>query len=141
MIEKNLFLNNDKKNFINEKYEKKQFMTQYEKYFYNVINKLNDKYIIIPQLNLATIINKKNKTYCNELFRNIDFAIFDKKFNIKLLIEINDKTHLQEKRKKRDINIKKICNDANIPIIFFYSKYKNKPEYIINRITSKIERD
>ena len=141
MIKENIFLNNDENVFINEKYEKKQFMTQYEKYFYNVINKLNDKYIIIPQINLATIINKKNKIYCNELFRNIDFAIFDKNFNIKLLIEINDKSHLKTKRIKRDINVKKICKDANIPIIFFYSKYKNNPKYIIDRILSKIEKD
>lgn len=141
MIKENIFLNNDENVFINEKYEKKQFMTEYEKYFYNVINKLNDKYMIIPQINLATIINKKNKIYCNELFRNIDFAIFDKKFNIKLLIEINDKSHLKTKRIKRDINVKKICKDANIPIIFFYSKYKNNPKYIIDRILSKIEKD
>lgn len=45
---------------------------------------MSDKYIIIPQVNLATIINKKNKVFCTELFRNIDFGIFDNKFNIKI---------------------------------------------------------
>lgn len=140
-MENKLFLNKSENIFINDKYEKKEFVTQYEKYFFNIINRINNKYILIPQINLATIINKKNNIYCNELFRNIDFAIFDKKFNIKLLIEINDKSHLKNKRIKRDINVKKICMDANIPIIFFYSKYKNKPEYIINRILKKIEKD
>lgn len=70
-----IFLNKRKNVFINDKYEKKELMTQYEQYFYNVIRKrLNHKYIIIPQVNLATIVNKKKKSYCNELFRNIDFG-------------------------------------------------------------------
>ena len=137
-----IFLNKRKNVFINYKYEKKELMTQYEQYFYNVIRKrLNHKYIIIPQVNLATIVNKKKKSYCNELFRNIDFGIFDKKFNIKLLIEVNDKTHLLSSRMDRDKKIKNICKDANVPIIFFYSKYCNKPDYIIKRILDIIEED
>ena len=140
-MEKNIFLNKDGNVFINDKYQKKELMTNCEKYFYNVIKKLNNKYIIIPQVNLATIINKKTKSYCNELFRNIDFGIFDKKFNILLLIEINDKTHLQSSRIERDKKIKKICKDADVPIIFFYTKHFNKPNYIIERILKEIEKD
>ena len=40
--------------------------------FYNKIKELNDEYIIIPQVNLGTIIEKKTKGYRNELFKNID---------------------------------------------------------------------
>ena len=58
-------------------YEKKPLMTIYERKMYNIIKKLENEYTIIPQLNLAAIINKKNNNkYYSELFRNIDFAIF-----------------------------------------------------------------
>ena len=86
--------------FIDEKeqqeqtiYKLKPIMSTYERKFYNILKELEKEYIIIPQLNLATIIEKKNNNrYYSDLFRNIDFAIFDKNMNkILLLIEINDK--------------------------------------------------
>ena len=40
-------------------YEKKPLMTIYERKMYNIIKKLENEYTIIPQLNLAAIINKK----------------------------------------------------------------------------------
>lgn len=40
---------------------------------------LEDKYIIMPQINLASFVQKtRNSKYNNELFKNIDFAIFSK---------------------------------------------------------------
>ena len=122
-------------------YEKKPLMTIYERRMYNIIKKLENEYTIIPQLNLAAIINKKNNNkYYSELFRNIDFAIFDKELeNILLLIEINDKTHNEYKRKDRDLKIKKICNDTGIKLITFYTNYPNEEEYVINRILKEIK--
>ena len=121
-------------------YQIKPIMTDYEKKFYNILKTLEDEFIIIPQLNLASIIQKKNNNrYYSELFRNIDFAIFDKKLEkILLLIEIDDKTHNSYKRKDRDLKIKKICNDVNLKLIHFYTKYPNEPEYVLNRIKNEI---
>jgi len=133
--------------FIDEKeqqeqtiYKLKPIMSTYERKFYNILKELEKEYIIIPQLNLATIIEKKNNNrYYSDLFRNIDFAIFDKNMNkILLLIEINDKTHNNIKRKERDLKVKKICNDVNLKIITFYSKYPNEKEYVLNRIKKEI---
>lgn len=60
-------------------YEIKPLMTVYERRIYKILLKLGDEYKIIPQINLASIIKKKNNDYYyNDLFRNIDFAIFDK---------------------------------------------------------------
>lgn len=122
-------------------YEKKPLMTIYERKMYNIIKKLENEYTIIPQLNLAAIINKKNNNkYYSELFRNIDFAIFDKELeNILLLIEINDKTHNEYKRKDRDLKIKKKCNDTGIKLMPFYTNYPNEEEYVINRILKEIK--
>lgn len=116
-------------------YIKRDFMTKTELHFYDKIKELETEYKIVPQINLATIIKKTNKGYINELFKNIDFAIFDKDYkNILLLIELNDSTHNKFDRKDRDLKIKKICNEANIKLITFYTMYPNKKEYVLNRI-------
>lgn len=126
-------------------YETKQLMSEYEKYFFNILTEnFSDTYLIMPQVNLATIINKIKdypKQYQNELYRNIDFGIFDKQ-NMQplLLIEVNDKTHERKDRIRRDIKVKEICNKANIDLITFYAKYDNKKEYIINRVTNELQK-
>lgn len=123
-------------------YEEKKFMTEYELDFYKKMQELNNEYNIIPQINLATIVQKRNKGFINELFKNIDFAIFDKEFKkVLLLIELNDNTHNKINRKDRDLKVKKICNDSNIKLITFYTKYPNEKEYIINRIKEEIKKD
>lgn len=122
-------------------YEEKKFMTEYELDFYKKMLELNNEYNIIPQINLATIVQKRNKGFINELFKNIDFAIFDKEFKkVLLLIELNDNTHNKINRKDRDLKVKKICNDSNIKLITFYTKYPNEKEYIINRIKDEIKK-
>lgn len=120
-------------------YVKRNFMTSTEMIFYNKIKELNDEYIIIPQVNLGTIIEKKTKGYRNELFKNIDFAIFSKDFKeVLLLIELNDSTHQQYKRRKRDRNLYDICKNANIKLITFYTKYPNEKNWVLNRIKNEI---
>lgn len=126
------------------KYQSKQLMSEYEKYFYEILSKnFAQDYIIMPQVNLASIIEKIKdfpKQYQNELYRNIDFGIFDKTtMKPLLLIEINDKTHNQPDRIKRDLKVKEICNQANIKLITFYTKYENKPNYIVSRIKKELE--
>ena len=58
---------------------KASLMTECEKSFFDAIKNLaSPKYIVQPQINLASIINKESHTkYQNELFRNIDFGILD----------------------------------------------------------------
>lgn len=52
-------------------------MTEYERRIYSILLKLGDDYKVIPQVNMASIIRKKNNDhYYSDLFRNIDFAIF-----------------------------------------------------------------
>ena len=122
-------------------YREKPLMTNTEKNFYQKLKVLEPKYKIIPQVNLGTIIEKiSSEKFENELFRNIDYGIFTNDFSkVLLLIELNDQTHNQPQRKKRDIKVKEICNKANIPIMTFYTNYPNNQEYVINRILNKIE--
>ena len=115
-------------------YVRKSIMTANEFAFFNKIKDLEGNYIIIPQVNLASIIYKKNAKYYTELFRNIDFGIFDKNYNLLLLIELNDRTHEQLKRKDRDLKVRKILQECNIPLLTFYTYYPNEKNYVLNRI-------
>ena len=58
---------------------------------------------------------------------------------VKLLIEINDKTHKQSNRIARDIKVKEICEKADIKLITFYTNYPNKEDYVINRILDNLK--
>ena len=121
-------------------YKRKSFMTDCEYEFYLKLLNLGDEYRIIPQINLATIIEKVNGGFINELFKNIDFAIFDKDLKkVLLLIELNDRSHNDKKRIKRDIRVKKICMDADIKLITFYTNYPNETDYVINRVKKNIK--
>ena len=133
--------NTEKNNNINKnQYKKKNFLTYTEKKFLSVLHELK-KYdlIIIPQVNLATIIQKTGEfKYQNELYRNIDFGIFDKNYNILLLIELNDISHQQYKRRERDMKLKEIVQQADIKLINFYTDKPNKPEYVTKRIMNEL---
>ena len=139
----------ESKNNLNEtqpKYEKKQLMTKCELYFFFILSENFAKdYLIIPQVNLASIITKNKKfesEYQNELNRNIDFGIFDKSTYLPLLlIEINDSSHNQPRRIERDKRVKDICSQSDIKLITFHTQFENEKNYVINRIKRELKRD
>lgn len=115
---------------------KQCIMSECEKEFYLAFKEaIGEKYIIHPQINLASLIKKEGDfRYQNELFRNIDFGIFDTEYNIMLLIEINDRTHEQRERIERDQKVRDICEKAEIKLITFWTKYGINSEYIKKRL-------
>ena len=124
------------------KYVPKKFLSNNE---YNFLTKFIDlehelHVNIVPQVNLASIINKVSDSKFNtELFRNIDFGIFTADYSkVLLLIELNDDSHNEYRRKQRDIKVKKICDKAGIKLISFYTKYSNEKDYVQNRIKEEI---
>jgi hypothetical protein len=135
MVSTEKAINKAKNNFYYE-YDPKPLMTKSEITFYKRIKTLEPAGIhIIPQINLATVLRKKGKyTYQNELFRNIDFGVFDASYNPIFLIELNDKSHEQKNRIERDKKVKAICNSAGIELIMIDS---NDPdiEIIKSRLT------
>ena len=42
-------------------------------------------------------------------------------------------------KQDRDLKVKKICNDVNVKLISFYTKYPNEKNYVINRIEKEID--
>ena len=122
-------------------YEKKKLLTKTEIRFQNAISKcINENYILLPQINLATIVNRIDQhRYQNELYRNVDFCIFDKEYTPILLIEINDKTHKEKTRKARDYKVKDICQSAALPLITFWTDYGVNEDYIQKKIKEFIQ--
>lgn len=122
-------------------YSKKKYLTATEKEFYQKLLKAVEKFNVNvqAQINLASVIQKNNNSYRNELFRNVDFGIFDEDYNVILLIELNDRTHLQNSRRTRDNKVNEICNIAGIPIVTFWTIEDNTIENIQNCITEHIE--
>lgn len=120
-----------------KEYKKKKLMTPTEiKYFHAIQKSVSGNYILQPQVNLATIIERTDEhKYQNELYRNIDFVIFDLQYNPIVLIEINDKTHKEKARQARDSKVKSICALAELPIITFWTDYGINEEYIQKRIS------
>jgi hypothetical protein len=121
-------------------YKAKSFLTQNEKTFLGSLKNLTAyNLIVVPQVNLATVVQKVGQyTYQNELYRNIDFGIFDEQYNLLLLIELNDSTHNSPSRKERDERVRTITKAANIKLITFYTNMPNEPEYVVNRVMAEI---
>ena len=130
----------DKKDTL-PKYTKKKLVSKTEIAFGKAIKKaLPEGYRLQPQICLASILRKKGDSkFANELFRIIDFGIFDKEFNILFLIEINDESHNKRKRIARDYKVKDICEEAGIPLITFWTSYGIDEQYIKKRILQEID--
>ena len=131
--------NNSKEN--NFLYQtKKSLITETEKEYYIAIKSaLTADYQVFPQINLAAFIERTDRTrFRNELFRNVDFLITDLNYKPKIVIEINDKTHLESERKERDEKVKNICEEAGIPIIKLWTSYGVNYEYIKNKIQNTL---
>ena len=131
----------------NRKYKlKTKTITSNEQYFLDIIKKhFSNNYEIRPQVPLSSIIEKNKEhdwEYQNELNRIIDFGLFDKQSTAPLLlIEINDRTHHENKRKYRDQKVKEICEQAGIKLIAFWSEYSNTEQYIVERISKELNSD
>lgn len=121
---------------------KKALISNAEKDFYNAIkDSIPEKFFVFPQINLASFIERTdNARFHNELFRNVDFLIADGEYVPKLVIEINDQTHLTKERKERDEKVQKICEEAGIPFVKFWTSYGVNAEYIKGRIDEALNK-
>lgn len=116
-------------------YIKKPLMTNTEKLFYERLKTIfKGLYTIQPQIALRSIVDNTEKYYASELHRYIDFGLLDNEENVVALIELNDRTHLTQKRHDRDMKVTQICSEAGIPLITFWANN----EYTDNEILEKV---
>ncbi len=114
------FYNSEKQYFL-----KKSLLNQYEMVLYKILEEnLDKKYIVLPQINLQSIIETNSNKRNNELYRNLDFVIFYRD-SLKpiLAIELNGLLHKEDKYVKlRDESIKRILNSAGLKLIIITSE-------------------
>lgn len=102
--------------------------TDTERFFYKVLREITKKLDldILTKVRLADIVytNNNNYKYFNKIkAKHIDFVLIDKDGNIKLLIELDDKSHLEPERQKRDLFINNIFKDKKIKLLRIQAKY------------------
>ena len=99
---------------------KEYLLTQNELKFYKLLKSITDKYnlIIFTQVSLYQIIKANNFKDFNKIkSKSIDFVITDINSKIKLCIELDDKTHIREKRQERDIFINNTFQSLGIKLL------------------------
>jgi len=111
-------------------------ITKSEQGFFDAIKaSVPDRYCVFPQINLASFIERTDDArFRNELYRNVDFLVTDETYKPKIVIEINDQTHLTPERKERDEKVQKICEEAGIPIIKLWTSYGVNSSYIKTKV-------
>lgn len=124
----------------NNSFYKKRCLTQTEFIFYKHLRKLiKEEYTIDPQVVLASIIGTKhNSNWFKINQKTVDFVIRDENFNTYIAIELDDPSHNREERRKRDIFVNAVFEDAGIPLIHIKTNnsYEDEikiriPEYLL----------
>lgn len=119
---------------------RERLISRNENEFFKVIlSSVPVDYHVFPQINLASFIERTdNSRYRNELFRNVDFLITDGEYAPKIVVEINDRSHLEHDRRERDEKVAMICEEAGIPIIKLWTSYGVQSDYIQKRISEQL---
>jgi len=105
----------------NTKYIKKDYLlTSTELKFYKLLKTITDELnlTICPQVALYEILRNKDFKDFNKIqSKSIDFVIAEPNLKIKMCIELDDSSHYQKKRIKRDEFINKLFDDLGIRLI------------------------
>lgn len=111
-------------------YRRKSFlMTKAEHSFFNTLNQAyGDTHFIFPQVHLSEFLDHtvKGQDWRGALStiqrKSVDYIMCDKTYVRPLVaIELDDSTHQQLDRVKRDQLVEAICAQANMPLVRFSS--------------------
>ena len=136
--------NQNGNHFSGNTYESKDIMTECEKEYLRILRRvIKPQYTIQPQIPLSSIVNKEQTEKWKtplELFRTIDFGVLDAQYSVICVIEINDRSHYQEKRIERDQKVKEILQEANIPILTLWTEDSRSDGFVKEEIKRQIPR-
>lgn len=122
-------------------YEKRKILTDAEQSFYQKLKELvADRYYIFPQIHLANLLTVKaqgknwKKLFNKVIQKSVDFVLVDKvTFETKLVIELDDHTHLRKNRVDRDSFVDSSLKSAGIAIIHVKEHNLEEISQIINQ--------
>lgn len=138
--------NQKKKSLYN--YKRKDFlMSRAEHEFFDIlVEAVGGQYYVFPQVHLPTILDHKTKGQNWKGARgsidrkSVDFVICDKAYIKPLLaIELDDRSHEREDRKKRDEGVERILNEAGLPLLRFGNNGSFNKEEIKQAVLQKIK--
>lgn len=102
-------------------------LTSKEKKFYEALKPIAEKHglIILCKVRIADIvcIPKETSNYIKWFnyikAKHIDFTLCDSEFTVKFLIEVDDSTHDQQKRKERDEFVNRVFEKVGVKLLRF----------------------
>lgn len=113
-----------------------------QEYFNAFLSILPNDYKIFPQVPLSQIVVcEDSRLHHTELFRILDFCVFDKEFKPVFCIEINDISHKRRERIERDRKVKNILLNAKLSLVTFWTEYGINIGYIRRRFSEYINLD
>lgn len=102
----------------NKTYSKKRLMSKSEIEIYKKLTKIyKNQFYVFPQVCLSAFIKTPQEQKRTELYRHPDFLICDMAYNPRVVIELNGKSHNSPYTHLRDLSVKQILKDCNIPLI------------------------
>ena len=126
-------LNHKRKIFKNNTYAyraKDIPMTRVEaEFFVKLSRTVEERYYAFPQIHLSTVLNPtatgKDWTYAFRHIngKSVDYVLCDKEtLRPTYAIELDDYTHNQAARRKRDAEVERIFKEADLPLVRFKNK-------------------
>lgn len=124
-------------------YRKKEYlMTKAEIEFFRILELVvKNQYYIVPQLPISKIAlpmakGKDYYTHFNKIDRKtVDFVLFDKQsFSPVVVIELDDSSHNNEKRRTRDSFVDNVMKNIGLKIVHIKTAYTYNLEEIANLI-------
>ncbi len=125
------------------KYKSKPYLMTYveNKCYHALVQAVEDKYYIFPQVHLSAIIDHKVEgqswkgafSHINQ--KSVDFVLCDKHYiSPKLAIELDDKTHERPDRIDRDGEVERVLQQAGLPLL----RIENNGGFNVAEISKKI---
>ena len=110
---------------IEKQYKAKKLMNKNETKIYEMLKSIfnNSYFHVFPQVGLRSIIDtpQTNKT-SEELYRYVDFGVFDENYMPMLIIELNGENHSKDPFMiARDLSVEQILTKCEIPILTIWT--------------------
>lgn len=117
---------------------KNLLMTRTEtEFFIKLDQTVKERYYVFPQVHLSALLDHKIKgqdwrfAFRHINGKSVDFVLCDRvTLRPTYAIELDDLTHEQADRRKRDIEVERIFREARLPLIRFKSRDVSESEII-----------
>ena len=117
---------------------KSLMMTRTESEFFSKLDRVvNERYHVFPQVHLSALLEHKVKgqdwkfAFRHINGKSVDFVLCDKEtLRPTYAIELDDLTHEQSDRRKRDAEVERIFEEANLPLVRFKNNNVSEAEII-----------